>query len=63
VRDVFNVITILSVAAWVIGFFVLSMGIFIHMFLLTAILVLIFKAVQDRRNFKKNHLIITNQLK
>jgi hypothetical protein len=63
VRDIFNVITILLVAAWAIGFFALRMGIFIHMFLLTAVLVLIIKAIKDRRNFRKNHLIITNQLK
>jgi len=62
VRDVFNVITILFVAAWVIGFFVLSMGIFIHMLILTAILVMIIKALQDRRNFKRNQIIITKQL-
>jgi len=49
VGDVINLITVVLIASWAVGFFALSLGTFIHIFLLIAILTLIFRVIQGRR--------------
>jgi hypothetical protein len=49
VGDVINLVAVILVASWAVGFFALNLGIFIHVFLLIAIIALIFRVIQSRR--------------
>lgn len=43
VGDILNVITGILIVSWAVGFFALSLGSFIHLFLLIALITLVFK--------------------
>jgi hypothetical protein len=58
VKDILNLIAVVLIAAWAVGFFVLSMGIFIHMFLVVALIALMLRLIQGRRIFGRNNSII-----
>jgi hypothetical protein len=60
VGDILNVIAVILIASWVVGVFVLGLGIFIHWFLLAAIIALILRVILYRQTAKKNHLSITS---
>jgi hypothetical protein len=52
VEDVLNLSSVILIASWAIGFFALSMGVFIHLFLILAILAIVYKVILGRRMFK-----------
>jgi hypothetical protein len=58
VKDILNLIAVVLIAAWAVGFFALSMGIFIHMFLVIALFALLLRLIQGRRIFSRNNSII-----
>jgi len=58
VKDTLNLIAVVLIAAWAVGFFALNMGIFIHMFLVVALITLLLRLFQGRRIFNRNNSII-----
>jgi hypothetical protein len=47
------IIAIFFIVLWVIGFFIYSIGAIIHLFLLLALITILFRIIQTR-NFDKN---------
>jgi hypothetical protein len=60
VGDILNIATVILIASWAVGVFALGLGIFIHWFLLAAIITLVTRVILYRQTAKKNQLSITS---